>query len=59
MSLDFDLMSSAVTVTWFIAFIALCLWAWSKRRHADFAAAERLPLEEDDVGTTNAPTESG
>jgi len=30
------------------AFVALCFWAWSKKRKADFERLSRLPLEEDD-----------
>jgi cbb3-type cytochrome oxidase subunit 3 len=47
-------MSSMVTVVWFVAFIALCLWAWSRRRRADFAAAARIPLEEDAAPASTA-----
>ncbi|MBN8482226.1 MAG: CcoQ/FixQ family Cbb3-type cytochrome c oxidase assembly chaperone [Xanthomonadales bacterium] len=39
--------SGIVTAILLIAFIGLCLWAWSKRRQRDFAEASRLPLEED------------
>ncbi len=46
MHLNADLLSSAVTIVWFLAFIALCVWAWSSRRRKDFDAAARLPLEE-------------
>jgi cytochrome c oxidase cbb3-type subunit IV len=42
----FDMLSSAVTVVWFLAFIALCLWAWSGRRTKDYEAAARLPFDE-------------
>jgi cytochrome c oxidase cbb3-type subunit 4 len=43
---DFEFLSGLVTVVWFLAFIGLCLWAWSRRRHADYAAAARMPLDE-------------
>ena len=46
MHLNPDLLSSVVTIVWFLAFIALCVWAWSGRRRKDFEAAARLPLEE-------------
>jgi len=46
MHLNPDLLSSVVTVVWFLAFIALCVWAWSGRRRKDFEAAARMPLEE-------------
>ncbi len=43
--LDFEWLSSLVTVVWFIAFVGLCLWAWSRRRASGYAAAARIPLE--------------
>lgn len=46
MSLNPQVLSSVVTVVWFLAFIGLCAWAWSGRRRKDFDAAARLPLEE-------------
>ena len=47
MELDLNVVRSAVTVTLFVLFIALCVWAWSDRRREEFDAAARLPLEED------------
>ena len=32
-----------------VAFVGICIWAYSKRRKPQFDAAARLPLEEDDV----------
>ena len=46
-----ETLSSAVTVVWFLAFIALCLWAWSGRRRKDFDAAARLPFDEPGGGS--------
>ncbi|HYM41165.1 MAG TPA: cbb3-type cytochrome c oxidase subunit 3 [Steroidobacteraceae bacterium] len=46
MHLDFRLLSSVVTVVWFVSFIALWLWAWSGRRTRDYEAAARLPFDE-------------
>ncbi len=43
---DFEFLSGVVTVVWFVAFVGLCLWAWSRRRQGDFAAAARMPLDE-------------
>ncbi len=46
---------SAVTVTLFVLFIALCIWAWSGRRRDEFAAAAMLPFDEtDDVASATA-----
>jgi len=39
---------SLLTVAIFAAFVALWIWAWSTDRKADFDAAARLPLENDD-----------
>jgi cbb3-type cytochrome oxidase subunit 3 len=39
---------SAVTVVWFVLFIALWIGAWSRRRRADYADAARLPFEPSD-----------
>jgi cytochrome c oxidase cbb3-type subunit IV len=41
-----ETLSSAVTVIWFLAFVALCFWAWSGRRRKDYDAAARLPFDE-------------
>jgi len=49
MHLDFDILSSVVTVVWLLAFIGLCIWAWSGRRRKDFEAAARLALDDTDV----------
>jgi cytochrome c oxidase cbb3-type subunit 4 len=46
MHLSPDVLSSVVTVVWFLCFIALCVWAWSGRRRKHWDAAARLPLEE-------------
>lgn len=43
---------SLVTVILFAAFVSLWLWAWRTARRDDFAAAARLPLEDE------APIES-
>ena len=50
MHFDADTLSSVITVVWFLAFIGLCLWAWSGRRRKDFDAAARLPFDETDAG---------
>lgn len=45
--MSIGLIRGLITVTLFVAFIALWYWAWSKNRQADFDAAARLPLEDD------------
>ena len=54
MHLSPGVLSSVVTIVWFLAFIALWMWAWSGRRRKDYEAAARLPLEE----TSEPPAES-
>jgi cytochrome c oxidase cbb3-type subunit 4 len=36
------------TVLMFILFIGIVVWAWSRRRAGDFAAAAQIPLEDDE-----------
>ena len=36
------------TVLMFILFIGIVVWAWSRRRLGDFAAAAQIPLEDDE-----------
>jgi cytochrome c oxidase cbb3-type subunit 4 len=49
--MDINTIRSAVTVAALITFLGIVAWAWSSRRRADFEAAARLPLDEDDVAT--------
>jgi cbb3-type cytochrome oxidase subunit 3 len=44
--IDFEFLASLVTLVWFVAFVALCLWAWGRRREPTYAAAARMPLDE-------------
>ena len=42
---------AVVTVVSFVVFIAICWWALSARRKANFEEAARLPLNDDDLET--------
>ena len=44
--IDFEFLSSLVTVVWLMAFVGLCLWAWGRRREQTYTAAARMPLDE-------------
>ena len=44
-----NFLRSVVTVLAFISFIGITLWAWSGARRANFAAAARIPFEEDEL----------
>ena len=35
------------TVVMLLLFVAICIWAWSSKRKADFEEAANLPLEAD------------
>lgn len=43
--------SGAVTALLLALFVGAWAWAWSARRQPDFAAAARLPLDEDATET--------
>jgi cytochrome c oxidase cbb3-type subunit 4 len=43
-----DTFRGVMTAILMVLFIALVFWAYSRRRHADFEAAARLPLDEYD-----------
>jgi cytochrome c oxidase cbb3-type subunit IV len=49
--MDINTIRAAITVAAFLTFLAIVAWAWSSRRRADFEAAARLPLDEDDAAT--------
>jgi cytochrome c oxidase cbb3-type subunit 4 len=40
-------MRGLTTLLAMIAFVAVCVWAWSRRRQKKFDDAARLPLEDD------------
>jgi cytochrome c oxidase cbb3-type subunit 4 len=54
--MDINTLRTTITVLALITFLAIVAWAWSSRRRADFDAAARLPLEEDDP-SNDAPRE--
>jgi cytochrome c oxidase cbb3-type subunit 4 len=45
--MDTNTLRAMVTVVSFAVFIAILVWAWSRRREADFAEAANLPFEQD------------
>ncbi len=46
--MDMDLFRGLITVLLLGLFVALWIWAWSRRRHAEYEAAAQLPLEDDE-----------
>jgi cytochrome c oxidase cbb3-type subunit 4 len=51
--MDINIVRGLLTAVLLFAFIGLCIWAWSKRRKADFDAVAALPLEEDQYMTNS------
>lgn len=45
--MDINLLRSVTTAVLFAVFVGIVLWAWSGKRRADFEAAARLPLDDD------------
>jgi cytochrome c oxidase cbb3-type subunit 4 len=47
--MDINTIRAGITIAAMFTFLGIVAWAWSSRRHADFEAAARLPLDEDDA----------
>ena len=45
--MDLGTARGLITLALLIAFVALVVWAWSKRRKAEFDELSRMPLEDD------------
>lgn len=45
--MDINDFRGLITLVTLVAFLGVWVWAWSKRRKADFDAIANLPLEED------------
>ena len=50
--MDLGTLSGIATAVMLAAFLAVVAWAWSGKRRADFEAAARLPLGDDDSEQT-------
>jgi cytochrome c oxidase cbb3-type subunit 4 len=46
--MDINDLRAGFTVLTFIAFIGVCVWAWSSRRKGSFDSAAQQPFSEDD-----------
>jgi cytochrome c oxidase cbb3-type subunit 4 len=47
--MDYGFYGSLMTVVMLVVFLCIIAWAWSAKRQASFAAAARMPLEDDDA----------
>ena len=45
--MDLNTLRSVTTVLSLLVFVGIVLWAWSRRRKADFDRAANLPFEQD------------
>lgn len=51
--MDINIMREAVTLTSFVVFIGIVLWAWSSGNRQRFEEAAQLPFDEsEDIGET-------
>lgn len=51
--MDAGFLRGLYTLFMFIAFLGIAWWAWSARRKSDFNEAANLPLESDQLVTSN------
>jgi len=51
--MDINDLRGFLTAVLLFSFIGLCIWAWSRRRKAEFEETAALPLEEDHYMTNN------
>jgi cytochrome c oxidase cbb3-type subunit IV len=49
MNMDINIMRAAVTVIGLVLFLALVVWAWSRKRQPDFDAAAHLPFADSET----------
>jgi cytochrome c oxidase cbb3-type subunit 4 len=45
--MDIGTVRGLLTLAILILFLAIWAWSWSRKRQADFEAASKLPLDED------------
>lgn len=47
--MDVDIARTAITVISFLAFLGICVWAYSSRHKTRFDEAANLPFADDDI----------
>lgn len=47
--MDINTLRSIFTLLLFILFIAICIWAYSKRRKQEFEDAANIPFQVDEI----------
>ena len=54
MSIDINFFRGLSTVLVMIAFVGVCLWAYSSKRKEEFSKAAQMPFAEDDLPAKNS-----
>ena len=54
--MDIGVARGLITAAVLVLFLGIWAWSWSRKRHADFDAASRLPLGDDDEPSANENT---
>jgi len=57
--MDIGTFRGILTAVLMLLFIALVFWAFSRKRHADFEAAARLPLDDSPPGSAGSGRYTG
>ncbi len=52
--MDINDFRGLLTAVAMFSFLGLCVWAWSKKRKAEFDASAQLPLEDDEPLDTHS-----
>jgi len=53
--MDIGTLRGLMTAILIVAFVGICVWAWSGRRKERFDAAAQLPLQEDAPRARHSP----
>ena len=57
--MDINTMREAVTLTSFVIFIGIVIWAWSGANRQRFEEAAQLPFDEDDEFSASGKEQQG
>jgi cytochrome c oxidase cbb3-type subunit 4 len=51
--MDMGIVRGLITLSILVLFLGIWAWSWSRKRHTDFDAASRLPLDDDSIPPAN------
>lgn len=55
--MDINLFRGVITAVLLVAFVGLCIWAWSSKRRKHFEEAAKLPFRDEEIRKQNQPSE--